>query len=56
MQGQLSKMLSQGRFHLKKWVSNSKEVLNNIPENEMSKELNNINLEADALPSERAHG
>ena len=49
-------MLLERGFHLTKWVNNRKEVLNAIPENEMSKELKNINLEADALPSERALG
>ena len=56
MQRELRMMLLQGGLHLTKWISNRKEVLNAIPENEMSKELKNINLEDDALSSERAFG
>ena len=56
MQREFSIMLLQEGFHLKKWISNRKEVLNAISENEMSKELKNINLDYDALPSERALG
>ena len=56
MQKQLADLLARGGFHLTKWVSNSRYVLDAIPENERSKELKNVNLEDDKLPTERALG
>ena len=56
MQKQLTDLLARGGFHLTKWMSNCREVIDAIPENERSKELKNVHLEADKLPTERALG
>ena len=56
MQKQLTDLLARGGFHLTKWVSNSRYVLDAIPEDERSKELKNVHLEDDKLPTERALG
>ena len=56
MQTHLSNLLARGSFHLTKWVSNSRYVLETIPESERSKELKNVNFEEDKLPIERALG
>ena len=42
---QLCEMLSLGGFRLTKWISNSRAVLNAIPQNEWTKELKDISLE-----------
>ena len=56
MQKHLGNLLARGGFHLSKWVSNSRYVLETIPECERSKELKNIHLKEDKLPIERALG
>ena len=43
-------------FHLTKWVSNSREVLEAIPTEEKAKEIKNLELDYDSLPVERALG
>ena len=43
-------------FHLTKFTSNSRVVLQSIPDNERSKELKNLDLEHGKLPIERALG
>ena len=56
MQQQLTRMLACGGFHLTKWNSNCRRVLDAIPLDERSKELRNIDIEDDALPVERTLG
>ena len=56
MYKQLCELLSLGGFRLTKWISNSRAVLNAIPEREWSKELKDISLEDEGLPTERALG
>ena len=56
MQQQLSRMLACGGFHLTKWNSNGRRVLDAIPVGKRSKELRNINIDDDALPVERTLG
>lgn len=56
MQCQLSELLQAGGFHLTKWSSNRREVLDAIPESERAKELRNIDLSRDVLPVERTLG
>ena len=56
MQQQLTRMLACGGFHLTKWNSNCRRVLDAIPLGERSKELRNIDIEDDALPAERTLG
>ena len=56
MQKQLMELLACGGFHLTKWSSSSRKVLDSIPQSERSKELKNINIQDDALPVERTLG
>ena len=42
MYGKLKERMSLGSFNLTKWISNKREVINAIPESELSKELKNI--------------
>ena len=56
MQQQLTRMLACGGFHLTKWNSNCRRVLDAIPLGERSKELRDIDIEDDALPAERTLG
>ncbi len=48
--------MSLGGFNLTKWISNKREVIEAIPESELSKELKNIDYQKDTLPVERALG
>ena len=49
-------LLSRGGFRLTKWVSNSRRVLDAIPEAKRAKEVKNLDLRKDDLPFERALG
>ena len=53
---QLTGLLSQGGFHLTKWVSNSREVLLAVPEDDRAQEVKSLDLSRDALPAECALG
>ena len=53
---QTSKLLSFGGFHLTKWISNKRDVLDAIPQSELMKDLKNIDFETEKLPVERALG
>ena len=55
MVAELRELLSRGGFNLTKWISNSKEVLNSIPESDRAPRVANMNLGED-LPMERALG
>ncbi len=52
----LTEMCSRGGFNLTKWISNSRTVLNAIPEEDRDKKVKNLDLEHDNLPLERALG
>ena len=52
----LRKICHEGGFKLNKWVSNSRNVLQSIPEEDRSKEVKVIDLDKDNLPSDRALG
>lgn len=52
----LINMLAKGGFHLSKWSSNSKKVLNSIPKEERAQGLQDLDLDSDNLPTERALG
>ena len=52
----LQNLLSKGGFKLTKWVSNSREVLEAIPEQERSAEFKRLDLHNDELPLQRALG
>ena len=53
---EVCELLSLGGFRLTKWISNSGAVLNAIPEAEWSKELNDVSIEDEELPTERVLG
>ena len=48
--------MSLGGFNLTKWISYKRDVIDAIPESELSKELKNIDYQKDTLPVERALG
>ena len=52
--GQLTFFLSKGMFHLTKWVSNYREVLESIPATEWASSL--MSLDFEDLPIDRALG
>ena len=49
---QLRKLLKKGRFRLTKWLSNDREVLAEIPDNDRASSV--VSLEIDDLPTECA--
>ena len=51
---QLSKLLQKGGFRLMKWLSNSRKVIESIPQSERAKSVKMLDFEH--LPSERALG
>jgi hypothetical protein len=51
----LVKLLSYGGFRLTKWISNNKDFLKTIPEEERAQSVRNI-CEEGALPTEKALG
>ena len=53
---ELRKLLWRGGMHLCQFASNSKEVLNSLPETELAKGLTSLNLDYDDLPTERTLG
>ena len=52
----LRSLLSRGGFRLTKWISNSRRVLEAIPEAERAKEVKSLDLSKVDLPVERALG
>ena len=52
----LQALLLRGGFKLTKWISNSRRVLETIPEDERAKEGKTLDLIKDGLPVERALG
>ena len=46
----------KGGFHLSKWAPNSREVLSLLPVEDRAKEMMDLNLDKDQLPTERALG
>lgn len=52
----LRTMLAKGGFRLTKWSSNSRRLLNSIPEEERAKGFQDLDLDEDNLPMERALG
>ena len=47
---------AKGGFHITKWISNDRRVLNTIPKEERASEIQELNFEKDSLPNERALG
>ncbi len=52
----LREVCSKGGFHLTKWVTNSKKVLESIPESERAETTKNLNFDDDNVQSHRALG
>lgn len=52
----LRHLLWEGGFRLTKWTSNSRDVLLSIPEEDRNPTIQNVNLDLDNLPVERALG
>ena len=53
---QIQDLLSKGGFTLNKWVSSSKKILESVPVERRSKSVQNLDLDQDDLPIERALG
>ena len=54
--GQLLELLSKGGFCLTKWVSNSREVINSVPESEIAPSIKDLDLDKNSALTERALG
>lgn len=52
----LTALCASGGFKLSKWTSNSRLLLQSIPQSERAKDVKNLDLAKDALPIERALG
>ncbi|XP_046578260.1 uncharacterized protein LOC124285989 [Haliotis rubra] len=52
----LCALVSHGGFNLNKWISNSREVLQSIPEEQRAKGVKGVHLIGGRLPQERALG
>ena len=52
----VKQMCSKGGFRLHKFVSNSKEVIRRIPEQDRADDVKELDLDLDSLPLERALG
>ena len=50
------KLCEKGGFNLLKFISNQKSVIDAIPNEDRSKDLQNLNITKDTLPIERALG
>ena len=53
---QLRELMSKGGFRLTKWVSNSRAVLDAIPEGERAEGIRSLEMETEHLPVNRALG
>lgn len=56
MVNHLTNLCSKGGFTLTQWISNSRKVLQSIPEGLKSKNLHELDLDRDKLPLDRALG
>ena len=54
--GQLRELLSKGGFRLTKWISNSREVINSVPESERAPSVKDLDLNKNLALTERALG
>ncbi|XP_033095248.1 uncharacterized protein LOC117099830 [Anneissia japonica] len=52
----LTNLCAEGEFNLTKWSSNDKQVIEAIPKDRRSKDLQNLNVKEEGLPPERALG
>ena len=56
MISQLTELLSRGGFRLTKWVSNSREVIRSVTQDDRAQDVKLLDLSQDMLPAERALG
>ena len=54
--GQLRELLSKRGFRLTKWISNSREVINSVPETEKAPSVKDLDLDKNSALTERALG
>ena len=54
--GQLCELLSKGGFRLAKWLSNSREVINSVPESERTPSVKDLDLDKNSALTERVLG
>ena len=54
--GELRELLSRGGFRLTKWISNSKKVMDSVPESEKAPSVKNLDLSENVTLTERALG
>ena len=54
--GQLRELLSKGGFRLTKWISNSREVINSVPESERAPSVKDLEFNKTSALTERALG
>ena len=54
--GQLRELLSKGGFRLTKWISNSREVINSVPESERAPSVKDLEFNKNSALTERALG
>jgi len=52
----MTELMAKGGFHLTKWLSNKREVLQEIPSSERAKSISSMNLDLDDFPSDRTLG
>ncbi len=52
----LTSLCQKGGFRLTKWISNSRKVLQSVSEENRAKDIQQLNLDRDKLPVERALG
>jgi len=53
---QMCQLLAKGGFRLTKWISNSRDVMLAVPEQDWSNEVQKLDLKHYSLPAERALG
>ena len=51
---EISKILKKGEFHLIKFISNDREILKSLPQDDLSANCQSVNLDLDKTPLERA--
>ncbi|XP_064645133.1 uncharacterized protein LOC135498680 [Lineus longissimus] len=56
MVADVRELCAKGGFRLTKWISNDREVLKSIPEEELAKGVKDLDFDQDVHPSERALG
>lgn len=52
----LQRLLDKDGFHISKWISNSRDVINSIPVSERATEVKTLDLDHDTLQIEKALG